>query len=367
MAKQTIPTIKPLLLENFFLTKDKGVVINGVTWATRNIAASGCFSRTPEDIGMIYQWNRKKAWAATGEISGWDNSASIGNIWEKENDPCPEGWRIPTIDELQTLLDTTKVRQEWITLNGVQGRKFTDLQSGNSVFFPAVGYRDYTTGSFKNEYLPNKECPASLYWSITNKSHTPSYAYCMCNHPGDAGAPNYIRSAGYSIRPIAKLTFLEKNSIPFDYNRISIASTIDGYQIVQGSRWLLNFKTDIASAIKALEIIKFYKFTHQCFVGNGIIDEPSMLYYLCNGKSPVGEFSGEDAVHFNLSKIEVKQIDGRWKIVEGSHWIMDFNTSKIEEINEKEATQAFAIIQKYGFTKICFVGRPNPPMIYFRQ
>ena len=28
--------------------------------------------------------------------------------------------------------------------------------------------------------------------------------------------------------------------------------------------------------------------------------------------------------------------------------------------------KAFEIIQRYGFNKICFVGRPNPVMTYFR-
>jgi hypothetical protein len=150
----------------------------------------------------------------------------------------------------------------------------------------------------------------------------------------------------------------KEDCISIDYSKVSLALIGNRYKIVQGTMWLLDFGMDIASATKALNIIKFYKFTQQCFVGR---PNPSMQYYLCNSTSPVGAFSGEDAIGFNPSAIKVKKINNSWKIVEGSHWIMDFASS------ETEALTAFAIIQKYGFNKICFVGRPNASMTYFRQ
>lgn len=67
----------------------------------------------------------------------------------------------------------------------------------------------------------------------------------------------------------------------------------------------------------------------------------------------------EDCIGFNPDKIEVKEISGSWKIVEGNHWIMDFGAKA------DEANKAFKIIKKYGFNNICFVGRPDPSMTYF--
>ncbi|MCP4257075.1 MAG: hypothetical protein GY774_06055, partial [Planctomycetes bacterium] len=61
------------------------------------------------------------------------------------------------------------------------------------------------------------------------------------------------------------------------------------------------------------------------------------------------------------TNIEVKKIDGRWQIVEGSHWILDF------EDKEDEARKSFKIVKYYGFEHICFVGRPDPSMTYFRR
>jgi len=67
----------------------------------------------------------------------------------------------------------------------------------------------------------------------------------------------------------------------------------------------------------------------------------------------------EDCIGFNPENIEVKNIQRRWKLVEGSHWILDFANQR------NEADQSFKVIKKYGFDGICFVGRPDPSMTYF--
>jgi hypothetical protein len=41
--------------------------------------------------------------------------------------------------------------------------------------------------------------------------------------------------------------------------------------------------------------------------------------------------------------------------------MFDFNA------NEGEARQTLAIIKKYGFTRSCFVGRPDPSFTYLRR
>jgi uncharacterized protein (TIGR02145 family) len=140
-------------------TTDNGVIINGVKWATRNVDAPGMFAAKPEDLGMFYQWNRKKAWSATGSVTGWDVTIPEGSFWEKHNDPSPAGWRVPTLDETKTLLDTDKVSHEWISENGRNGRRFTDKATGNSIFMPAAGYRYRIDGTLV--------FAGGFYWSST--------------------------------------------------------------------------------------------------------------------------------------------------------------------------------------------------------
>lgn len=66
----------------------------------------------------------------------------------------------------------------------------------------------------------------------------------------------------------------------------------------------------------------------------------------------------EDCVAFNPATTQVKQINGRWKIVDGRHWMFDFGG------NRAEAVKSLAVIKQYQANKSCFVGRPNPSFKY---
>ena len=67
----------------------------------------------------------------------------------------------------------------------------------------------------------------------------------------------------------------------------------------------------------------------------------------------------EDCLGFNWRNVTVKKINGRWKVVEGNHWIMDFENKKAE------ARHALRIIKHYRLDQMCFIGRPKPSMTYF--
>jgi len=177
---------------------DKGVVINGVKWATRNVDTPGTFAAKPESAGQFYQWNSGKAWAATGEsVNGWNNSEILGATWEKANDPSPASWRVPALGEIQKLLDKEKVNNEWITVNGVNGRKLTDKATGNSIFLPAVGYRNPGDGTL------NSVDRYGGYWSSTPDDSHGIFSYVF--HSGNSNwwkYYNYPRIFGFSIRPV---------------------------------------------------------------------------------------------------------------------------------------------------------------------
>ena len=173
------------------LTYDKGVVINGVKWATRNVAAPGTFAANPEDAGMFYQWNRKKAWPTTGNITDWNTTFPEGNTWEKSNDPSPAGWRVPTLNEIETLFDNEKVTHELTEVNGVYGRKFTDKAKGNSIFFPAAGFRYFNDGTL---YVDGR----GGYWSSTPSENNNTYFLNL--KEGRVGI--FYGSIGYSVRSV---------------------------------------------------------------------------------------------------------------------------------------------------------------------
>ena len=112
------------------------VLINGVRWTTRNVDAPGTFAQNPEDFGMHFQWNRRTGWKSVGDVNGWDSSISEADTWERENDPCPVGWRIPTAAEMLSLVDVPNFRT---SRNGVTGQNFGAFP--NNIFLPAAGMR----------------------------------------------------------------------------------------------------------------------------------------------------------------------------------------------------------------------------------
>jgi len=111
------------------------VAIDGVGWAERNVAAFGTFVAKPEDVGMYYQWNRAKAWPASGPSTGWDETPATGTVWAAANDPCPAGWQVPTWEQVQSLYTQAKMIG---TSNGVDGAYFGTAP--DRIFLPATGY-----------------------------------------------------------------------------------------------------------------------------------------------------------------------------------------------------------------------------------
>ncbi|GEM_PF-2127581 len=175
-------------------------------------------------------------------------------------------------------------------------------------------------------------------------AHGLSGAFCLDGYNGT-----------FATVEAAKFT---EDCIPFNPNIVQAQKVGSNWKVVAGSMWMLDFGANQANAQKAVEIIKYYNMDKQCFVGRP--DAP-MMYFTSGGKSPQGAFTGEDAISFNPANITASKIGGTWKVVDGSHSILDFGSK------EAEARIAVDIIRFYGFNKICFVGRPNAPMTYFRK
>ena len=159
-----------------------GVFINGAVWATCNVNAFRKFADTPESTGMFYQWNSYEAWESTGDVSSWSSYSYPGTTWDAVYDPCPYGWRVPTLKELEGLVNSGSV---WTTQNGVNGRLYGTAP--NQIFLPAAGERSYYDGLLQyvgeigsywssDVYNGLSDCAHHLYFtetqSITSGSMT---------------------------------------------------------------------------------------------------------------------------------------------------------------------------------------------------
>ena len=132
-----------------------------VKWATMNVGA-----KTEEDYGHYYMWGSitpntpdECNWAntpfnngATSYDTTYFNSVKdtvIPNkVLAKEYDVAAQimggDWRMPTKNECQELYKNTT--QSWVTIKGVNGKKFTSkTDTTKYIFIPAAGY--YYNGS----------------------------------------------------------------------------------------------------------------------------------------------------------------------------------------------------------------------------
>ena len=135
---------------------------SGTLWANMNVGAT-----TAEGAGLYFAWGETTGYGnnpSDGRLFDWDaykygsetypeifkycTDSQIGTVDNKTQLELADDaaranwkgdWRMPTRDEFQELLDNTT--QERTTLNGVSGIKLTSKKNGNSIFFPAIGYR----------------------------------------------------------------------------------------------------------------------------------------------------------------------------------------------------------------------------------
>lgn len=126
---------------------------SGILWATRNVGAS-----SPTDYGSYFAWGEiqhvnhneymhchhgdleQLTKYCTNPDYGFNGFTDNLTILQPMDDAATAnyGGRIPTEEEWNELLDRTT--SCWVTINGVNGRRFTG-PNGNSIFLPAGGYR----------------------------------------------------------------------------------------------------------------------------------------------------------------------------------------------------------------------------------
>lgn len=163
----------------------------------------------------------------------------------------------------------------------------------------------------------------------------------------------------YTFARVPSVTARPKEDcVGFSPQTTTVRQINNSWKIVDGNHWIFDFGNNAGEAKQALAIIKHYRMNKSCFVGR---PDPSFSYLLTNGKAPQGAMRGEDCVSFNPQTATVKQLNNRWKIVDGNHLMFDFGGK------QNEANQSLSIIKYYGFTHSCFVGRPGPSLTYLRK
>ena len=193
---------------------------SGTLWAKCNIGAS-----SETDYGVYFQWgdisgvsgslvgkysDENYSWA-TAPFNNGSSSFDSTYFNSVKDTVCPNGilakeydtvtqimgdeWRMPTKAECEELLSGTT--NEWVTINGVNGRKFTSkTDTSKYIFIPAAGYCGegsvYNVGS--NGFV----------WSSSLYTSDPNYAWYLYFDSGNCYMNNSYRYLGWSVRGVRK-------------------------------------------------------------------------------------------------------------------------------------------------------------------
>lgn len=184
---------------------DEGVTIGGITWATRNVGAPGTFVEKYWETGMYYQWNKRVGWSRECDEEGYPYYSIPDGIkwddyhnWDSDINPCPDGWRIPSMNEYEILLsamDSARSVEAGEMFHKKAGMYF--YSKNRNIFLPYGGMRDAASdGKLYSEYNGS---PLHYWSSTTNSKHTAN-AWCLTTSNGHFGFLDNFKKKGFLIR-----------------------------------------------------------------------------------------------------------------------------------------------------------------------
>ena len=174
---------------------------SGLLWCEHNVGAA-----SPYEDGLYFSWGNITGHTGTdgydfgtandGPYASTPGAALTGDIpagndYDAARHNMGVPWRMPTVGEFQEL--NSNCDSIWTDEDGVAGRRFTSRINGNSIFFPASGYR-YGTGL-------NDRGTRGDYWSASLSSQTYGY-HLNFNASGVNPANSNYRCHGFSVRAV---------------------------------------------------------------------------------------------------------------------------------------------------------------------
>jgi uncharacterized protein (TIGR02145 family) len=137
------------------------------------------FAENATDYGAYFRWDDPTQYFYGDKTSvPYVNSPST--TWQSGNDPCPDGWRVPTKAECNALFAAATTKTLGVS-GGINGMTYTT--TNGSLFFPAAGYR-FGAGSYY-------QTTRGYYWSSTQSSASQAwFLHFDSTIPGDANHAN---------------------------------------------------------------------------------------------------------------------------------------------------------------------------------
>ena len=168
-----------------------------------------------------------------------------------------------------------------------------------------------------------------------------------------------ILSAGAAlVAPQYSHAKIKTKCTKFQPGDLNVIFANGGYIVAEGNNWILEFGADRAEARLSVHVIQHYGMNKICEVNP---PDTAMNYFLVGGAAPKGAIVGEDCIGFKTKRVEYKLIGNEYFLVEGSRRLLPLGPDR------DAARRARKTIRNSGFRNICYIGRPDPSMTYFRK
>ena len=191
---------------------------SGTLWATMNVGAN-----TPEDYGDYFAWGEvyPKNSYTSSNYTYVDSPERLPLSADAANVNWGGDWHMPTIEQIDELLDVNNCNWSFITMNGVEGQMVTSKYNGNSIFLPAAGNIE------DDVYWWQGRC--ACYWSSdkSNSYYDRSYIMNFCES-STGSYDDGLRSNAFSVRPV--LGNLKNESVTPEEEEVYFEETISGYE-----------------------------------------------------------------------------------------------------------------------------------------
>ena len=188
---------------------------SGTKWATTNIGA-----KTPEEFGDFFFWGGTKGQKVFSKSTTLTYNLELEEMIEKgycdkdgiltkeydaANCNWGDGWRMPTIEECEELIQNTTRKQTEI--NGIVGIMYTSKNNGNSIFFPSAGY--YITDILAQDGIIGE------YWSSSYAKTSVENTFYEYKgkllYSSNGFVSNDYRNIGLPIRPVTTFEYNTKD------------------------------------------------------------------------------------------------------------------------------------------------------------
>ncbi len=147
-----------------------------------------------------------------------------------------------------------------------------------------------------------------------------------------------------------------ESAAAFDSDQAELQWRDNRWQLWAGNVFLKDFGRFETEGREALRLVRELRLNSQGTIGS---PRPIMEYWLTNGEAPRAPAHGLRTLPIDPATLRAEQVQGQWTLRDEHRILFNFGAQS------DAARQALAVVQRYGFTQVGYVGQVSPMMLVF--